>query len=139
MISKSLFLRRTLQCSHNFYNYTAFRAYNKERTGNTYISKSEIPEYKKKAAEAAPKRSDDNSTIKVVEPKKVKFSSFMEKEKEYTYQPDRAPERADFDKKFPGYEPKEEFRKIPFDPNVRHRLPEMPNDLMYGFMNGYRP
>jgi hypothetical protein len=29
------------------------------------------------------------------------------------------------------WEPKEEFTRLKFDPNVRHRLPEMPKDLAY--------
>jgi hypothetical protein len=33
----------------------------------------------------------------------------------------------------PKFVPKEEYTKIPFDPNIRHRLPEIPNHLMYRF------
>jgi len=41
--------------------------------------------------------------------------------------------------KFPEYTPKPEFTRIPFDENVRHRLPKIPNHLMYRFMFGYEP
>jgi len=75
--------------------------------------------------------------MSVKEPKKVKFSSFMENEKEYVYQPDRTAEKS-MDK-FPEYSPKPEFTRIPFDENVRHRLPKIPNHLMYRFMFGYEP
>lgn len=40
--------------------------------------------------------------------------------------------------KFERFTPKEDLR-IKFDPNVRHRLPEMPNHLQYGFMYGHSP
>lgn len=61
----------------------------------------------------------------------------MNKEKEYVLQPDRTDEKK-MDK-FPEYQPKEEFTRIPFDENVRHRLPKIPNHLMYRFMYGIEP
>ena len=42
--------------------------------------------------------------MSVREPKKVKFSAFMEKEKDYVYQPDRTDEKK-MDQ-FPEYQPK---------------------------------
>ena len=41
--------------------------------------------------------------------------------------------------KFPEYQPKEEFTKIPFDENIRHNLPTIPNHVMYRFMYGFEP
>lgn len=40
---------------------------------------------------------------------------------------------------FPLYERKKEITDIPFDPNIRHRLPKMPNHLQYRFMDGIEP
>ena len=43
------------------------------------------------------------------------------------------------DMKFENWTPKEEYSRIPFDPNVRHELPKMPNDLQYKFLFGHVP
>ena len=56
---------------------------------------------------------------------KIKFSSFMEKEKVYDYSPNFKIDRKDF----PEYKQKEEFSKIKFDENIRHRLPELENHI----------
>jgi hypothetical protein len=41
--------------------------------------------------------------------------------------------------KFPRFKPKEEFTKIPFDPNIRLRLPEFTEKEQYNFMFGEQP
>ena len=41
--------------------------------------------------------------------------------------------------KFPRFKPKEEFTKIPFDPNIRLRLPEFTIDEQYPYMYGELP
>lgn len=84
-----------------------------------------------------PKSVDDVSTLKMVHPKKIKFSAMMENEKEYDYDRDRTAEKS-MDQ-FPEYVQKEGMDRIPFDPNIRHRLPEVPNHLMYQFMKGHAP
>jgi len=73
----------------------------------------------------------------MVQPKKVKFSAMMKNEKEYEYDRDRTAEKS-MDQ-FPEYKQKEGMDRIPFDPNIRHRLPEVPNHLMYQFMKGHAP
>jgi hypothetical protein len=75
------------------------------------------------------------STLTPQKPTKIKFSSFLENSKEYEYNP--AP-KVNMDE-FPEYKQKEEFSKIPFDENVRHRLPEIENHLMNQFYYGYKP
>jgi len=42
-------------------------------------------------------------------------------------------------KDFEGFKPKEESTRIPFDPNVRHNLPNIPNHLTYRFLYGHMP
>lgn len=37
------------------------------------------------------------------------------------------------------YEFKDEHTRIPFDPNIRHRLPTVPNHVMYSYLYGYAP
>ena len=66
-----------------------------------------------------------------------KFSAFTGKEKEYTITSD--PEASMDIKSWPKFEPKEEFTRIPFDPNIRHRLPTMPNHLLHRFMQNHVP
>ena len=66
---------------------------------------------------------------------KIKFSSFLESAKTYEYHPNFKVNLDDF----PEYQQKEEFSKIPFDPNIRHRLPEIPNHLMNKFWYGVEP
>lgn len=73
----------------------------------------------------------------MVHPKKVKFSSMMKNEKEYTYDRDRTADKSM--EQFPEYVPKEGSTRIAFDPNIRHRLPSVPNHLMYRFMRGHAP
>lgn len=41
--------------------------------------------------------------------------------------------------KTPRFETKDEFTRIPFDPNIRHRHTEMPLHLQYRFMYGHMP
>ena len=50
-------------------------------------------------------------------------------EKDYTVRD----EWKKFEEKAPfiPFDTKEEFSRIPFDPAIRHRLPQMPNDLIY--------
>ena len=40
---------------------------------------------------------------------------------------------------FKPLEQKEEFTKMQFEPDVRLRLPEMPNHLAWRFFEGYEP
>lgn len=42
-------------------------------------------------------------------------------------------------KEFQPFEPKEEFTRVAFDPNVRHRLHEIPNHLTYRYLYGHMP
>ena len=78
-----------------------------------------------------------NSSTSKPEPKKVKFSSFAPSAKEYDLEPDRiASMSLDKLKKF---EPKEEFTRVKFDPNVRQNLPMMPNHLMQRMLYGHIP
>ena len=35
--------------------------------------------------------------------------------------------------------PKEEYTRLPFDPNIRHRMEEMPNQLVYRALRGVIP
>ena len=60
--------------------------------------------------------------------KKQKFSSFGKSE-EYTVEADRMVPFENMSE-FEPFVPKEEFSKIPFDPNIRHRLPTIPNHLV---------
>jgi large subunit ribosomal protein L13 len=59
----------------------------------------------------------------------------LENAKTYEYHPNFKVNLDDF----PEYKQKEEFSKIPFDPNIRHRLPEIPNHLMNKFWYGVEP
>ena len=61
--------------------------------------------------------------------KENKFSAFLKGgEKDYTVKDEwknytKAPVLP--------FHTKEEYSKIPFDPNIRHRLPSIPNSLIY--------
>jgi hypothetical protein len=68
----------------------------------------------------------------------MKFSAFMGQEKEYQIDADPMGKFQD-KSEFKKLEQKEEFSKIPFDPEVRLRLPEMPNHLAWRFFEGYEP
>lgn len=37
------------------------------------------------------------------------------------------------------YNLKDEHTRIPFDPNVRHRLPTVPNHVIYSYLYGHAP
>jgi hypothetical protein len=90
------------------------------------VDKSKISEYKPM---------EYQGTLQTQEKQKIKFSSFLGKEKEYEYLPKFKVDMS----LLPEYQQKEEFSKIPFDPNVRHRLPEVPNHMMYRFFYGMEP
>lgn len=66
--------------------------------------------------------------------KEFKFDSFLKGgEKDYKVVDEwKNFERAATPEKFIT---KEEYSKIKFDPNIRHRLPEMPNSLVYRAIN----
>lgn len=61
--------------------------------------------------------------------KENKFSAFLKGgEKDYTVKDEwknytKVPRHT--------FNSKEEYSKLPFDPNIRHRLPSMPNSLVY--------
>ena len=71
------------------------------------------------------------------QPKKVKFSSFSEKETEYNLTTNKMAQMS-LDT-IPKFTPKEEFTRIKFDPNVRHRLPTMPAHLINHYIYGQKP
>ena len=68
----------------------------------------------------------------------MKFSSFGGgPEKEYPMTPDRS-KSYDISSFHTPFEPKEEFTRIKFDPNVREQLPELPSpDLLRKAWKGY--
>ena len=71
-----------------------------------------------------------------LKPEKVKFSSVGEN-KEYFINTDtlNGLDRS----KLKDFEPTEKQTRIPFDPNVRHRLPKVDNKMMYMFRYGHMP
>ena len=73
------------------------------------------------------KKAMDTQTLRYTAPKKVKFSSFTESELEYQMEPDRL--QGINTENLIKFIPKKEVTEIPFNPEVRHRLPEMPIHL----------
>lgn len=80
-------------------------------------------------------KSDYNIQTEV---KKKKFSAFSAEPKEYAIEPDQSL-RFEDKSEFSVFEPKEEFSRIPFDPNIRLRLPEIPNSLAWRYLQGFEP
>ena len=62
--------------------------------------------------------------------KRMKFSAFARREREYSVD-----KRAEMQKKMQvvdkPFEPKPEFSRIEFDPNIRQRMDEFDNTLLY--------
>lgn len=69
-------------------------------------------------------------------PKKKKFSAFGT-DKEYNTVPNK--DHIKDLKDIPVFTPKEEFRKLPFDENIRHRIDQIPNHLVYRFLYNHIP
>ena len=69
----------------------------------------------------------------------MKFSSFGGgKEKVYPIEPDRSKNFELDPKVFSEFIPKEEFTRVPFNPNVRPNLPDLPSaDLTRKHLYGY--
>jgi len=69
---------------------------------------------------------------------RLKFSAFARKEKDYSV--DNIEQTR---KKLNGlaeqFEPKQEYSRIEFDPNIRHRIDEFPNSLIYRSLVGRVP
>lgn len=79
----------------------------------------------------------EKSPRKYEQPKKIKFSSFSQNEKEYTIGTDKLAGQDLAGLK--QYEFKKEFTQIAFNPNVRHRLPTIPDHLTYRYLYGHIP
>ena len=60
-------------------------------------------------------------------------------EKEYNISEDKAKKFRDVQDQFPAFKPKEDVMRIPFDPNIRMRIPKMPNHLHYRYLYGEVP
>jgi hypothetical protein len=67
----------------------------------------------------------------------MKFSAFAKKQRDYTPE-DRVQAMINASSQ-ERFQPKEEFTRLKFDPNVRHRLPEMDNTIVYRAMQGFEP
>ncbi len=71
--------------------------------------------------------------------KKMKFSAFNKQdglERDYSVKDEWKNRMA---KSADRFKPKEEFTKRPFDPNIRHRIDEISNDLIYRGLNQTLP
>jgi hypothetical protein len=71
--------------------------------------------------------------------KKMKFSAFNKQdglERDYSVKDEWKNRMA---KSADRFKPKEEFTKRPFDPNIRHRMDEISNDLIYRGLNQTLP
>lgn len=82
------------------------------------------------------KPENEKTTLRYMRPEKVKFSSVGEN-KEYFLHPDKANNMTR--KGLIDFKPKPEQTRIPFDPNIRHRLPTIPNHLTYRYLYGHMP
>ncbi len=71
--------------------------------------------------------------------KKMKFSAFNKQdglERDYSVKDEWKNRMA---KSADSFKPKEDFTKRPFDPNIRHRMDEISNDLIYRGLNQTLP
>jgi hypothetical protein len=67
---------------------------------------------------------------------KLKFSAFARKERDYSYEPIN---RKMVQYHEEAFKPKDEFTKIPFDPNIRHQFDDMDNHTIYRGLTGLTP
>lgn len=108
---------------------------------NSKFTKSWTDEEIKAKQDAAPKNhertSQETQSTRYSKPEKVKFSSFASEKKDYQIEPDKLLSmKTD---KMIKFTPKEEVTRIKFDPLIRHRLPQMPNNLQNMWMRGHIP
>jgi hypothetical protein len=94
------------------------------------------PEQRQSIEDDFRKKNEEHQTLRTPKQKKAKFSSFGTN-KEYNLRADRLG-NSNLEE-FKPFELKEEFTRIPFDPNVRHRLPSIPNHLTYRYLYGHMP
>ena len=95
------------------------------------------PDQRQKIDDDFRKPNMEQQTLRLKPQKKTKFSSFGE-EKEYSLDADNKIQ-LDSLKQFKPFEPKEEFTRVAFDPNVRHRMQSIPNHLTYRYLYGHMP
>ena len=74
------------------------------------------------------------STLTSPKDEELKFSAFLKNEKTYTL-PKQTKPLVVADR----FKAKPEFTQLKFDPNIRHRVMEMPNHLLYRYMYGIKP
>ena len=71
--------------------------------------------------------------------KELRFSAFNKEGKERDYNVrDEWKKRVALTKPQP-FVPKPEYSRLQFDPNVRHRMPEISNDTLYRMVGNYVP
>lgn len=73
------------------------------------------------------------STLSTPQESELKFSAFLKSDKTYKLPKENKPimqtER---------FQPKPEYTQLKFDPNIRHTVMEMPNHLLYRYMQGVK-
>ena len=70
--------------------------------------------------------------------KKLRFSAFNRRQRNYEID-EREEQKKRLVEVSERFMPKEEFSKIPFDPNIRHRIDDIPNKLIYRALLGKEP
>lgn len=74
------------------------------------------------------------STLSTPKEAELKFSAFLKSDKTYKLPKDNKPMM-----QTERFQPKPEYTQLKFDPNVRHTVMEMPNHLLYRYMQGVKP